>query len=331
MKIPTFAALSFAAIVPNAGLGEVISENTIAATPFSRTATAILGPLLISSEHIVLETGRTIELDLVEPEKAGEWTHDGQQRAAAVFRLKTDPGELRSGNRLCGPDVPATHLAAAASAGIGGPSLTLAVFSGKEVPSGLDSGANLCGTFVYTSNSVTEAMARDSLVAAGESETPSETEQDNAFTGKWDVSTDVNPMDDSKTVLLRLMSDSGTGGFQDRPIVFIGRCKSNTTEVYVVWHDYLGDDSNDVYQDWKYVTVRLGDGKAQRQKWSTSTDSKATFSPMWGGELLKNMLGHDKMVLQTTPHSENPTTAIFDIRGLENVLGELASTCNWDF
>lgn len=156
---------------------------------------------------------------------------------------------------------------------------------------------------------------------------PSPTEQD---TGKWRVSTSVNPMDDTTRVTAILTADSGRSRYGD-PVQFVARCQSNTTEAYVIWHDYVGDDSRDVYSDWKYVTVRIGDAEAQRQRWNISTDKKATFAPDWAGALLKKLATEDKLALRMTPYGENPITALFDLRGTRAALAPLAETCNWEF
>ena len=57
--------------------------------------------------------------------------------------------------------------------------------------------------------------------------------------GKWDVSVDVNPIDDSKTVTLILHADSGKSRW-GKPVYLVARCKSNTTDLYIGWNDYLG-------------------------------------------------------------------------------------------
>ena len=148
--------------------------------------------------------------------------------------------------------------------------------------------------------------------------------------GKWRVSRSTNPIDDSPTVVLSLTADSGRSRFGN-PVRFIARCQSNTTEAYAVWHDYVGDDSRDVYDEWKWVEVRVGGAPSERQRWGVSTDKQATFAPDWAGSLLKRMVGEERMVLQVTPCGESPVTAVFDIRGLETPLKELAETCNWSF
>jgi Type VI secretion system VasI, EvfG, VC_A0118 len=149
-----------------------------------------------------------------------------------------------------------------------------------------------------------------------------------ADTGKWNVRVDSNPIDDSKRVVISLIADQGLSRNHES-ITFIARCQSNETEAYIVWNDYLGDDSSSVYQDWKYVTVRIGDAPAERQQWAVSTDSKATFAPDWAGNLLRKMAHATSFLAQVTPYSESPVTAIFDTRGMIAALRPLAETCGW--
>jgi hypothetical protein len=52
-------------------------------------------------------------------------------------------------------------------------------------------------------------------------------------------------------------------------------------------------------------------------------------APNWAGNLLKELLDEDRLVLQTIPYGEHPVTAIFDVSGVRGPLGELAETCNW--
>lgn len=165
------------------------------------------------------------------------------------------------------------------------------------------------------------------------SATGDETEQESnhsgglSYTGKWIVSNDINPLDDSKTTIASLAADEGTSRF-DGPVNFIARCQSNKTEVYVVWHDYLGDDSRSVYEEWKHVEVRVGDEKSQRQRWGVSTDKEATFAPN-AISLLRKMAKEKRMVMQTTPYNEAPKTAVFDLTGAEKAINQVAATCNW--
>ena len=137
--------------------------------------------------------------------------------------------------------------------------------------------------------------------------------------GKWRVSVSENPVDDSKTVTLILDADSGVSRSGDS-IFLIARCKSNNTDLYIGWDDYLGGDA--------YVLTRTGNNKAVTQEWSLSSDSQASFHPR-PVKFLKEMFTSSKLVAQVTPYNESPVTAIFDTSGLENAIQPLRETCKW--
>ena len=148
-------------------------------------------------------------------------------------------------------------------------------------------------------------------------------------TGDWRVNKEVNPLDDTTRVLVSLTAESGKSRWGN-PVTFIARCQSNKTEAYVIWHDYLGDDSNSVYSEWKNVTLRIGDAPARKERWGVSTDKKATFAPEWAGDLLKEIAARDTLVMQVTPYNESPITAIFDTTGAAGAFRQIAETCNWE-
>ena len=149
-----------------------------------------------------------------------------------------------------------------------------------------------------------------------------------ATPGKWFVSKDTNPIDDSQRVVARLAADTGTSRYGGT-ISFIARCQSNETEAYINWDSYLGNDG-DFRNEYKNVTVRIGDAQASPQRWTLSTDSKATFAPNWAGDLLKQMAGTSKFIAQATPYNESPITAIFDTTGMAEAIGPLAEVCGWE-
>lgn len=137
--------------------------------------------------------------------------------------------------------------------------------------------------------------------------------------GKWKVSVDINPIDDSKTVTLMLTADSGKNRWGES-VFLIARCKSNLTDLYIGWNYHLGGEAD--------VLTRTGENKAHTSRWHLSTDKKATFHPK-PIPFLKEMLESTKLVAQVTPYNESPVTAIFDIQGLENAIKPLRETCSW--
>ena len=138
-------------------------------------------------------------------------------------------------------------------------------------------------------------------------------------TGGWVVSQDQNPVDDSKTVILINRAKSGVGRYGD-PVTLLIRCKSNSTDLFVNWNTYLGSEIS--------VLSRVGAEKAESEEWDLSTDKKATFHPA-PIPFIKSILTNEKLVLQTTPYNENPITAVFDTRGLNNAIKPLREVCGW--
>lgn len=139
--------------------------------------------------------------------------------------------------------------------------------------------------------------------------------------GKWNVSIDTNPIDDTKTVTLYLVADSGKSSMLGQPVVLFIRCKSLETNVFINWRDYLGSEAT--------VLTRIGKEKAETRNWNLSTDSQATFFPRNEVDFLNKLLIVDSFVAQVTPYNESPVTAIFDVKGLSNAITPLRETCNW--
>lgn len=152
-------------------------------------------------------------------------------------------------------------------------------------------------------------------------------EASRAVNGEWTVTEDVNPLDDSKTTYATLESGEGSnaGGIG---VMLVVRCQSNKTELLVDWNDYLGDDSRDVYNKWKRVTVRVGSEPAKTERWGVSTDNEATFAPS-AVALAKALAKADRLVLETIPYGENPSMAVFPLTGAGNALKGVAANCGW--
>lgn len=307
-------------------------QDTRTFEPSSKTAAAITGAITLSGNaafasegstmSITFENGVAVEL-ISEGASWRTWDLSGGKQTAEVFVLSDHPGPLQNGNILCGGEDSEQDLYAVFyehSLLELPPTLNLAVFQSPEPPFDINS-PGLCGTYSYEIGGFGAATVPDKVVTAT---------AETAESGSWRVNVRTNPIDDTSTVTLSLDSQTGTSRLGD-PITFVARCQSNKTEAYVIWGDYLGDDSRDVYSEWKNVTVRIGEREAKQERWGVSTDREATFAPNWAGNLLKELLDEERLVLQTIPYGENPNTAIFDISGLRSVLGELAATCNWSF
>ena len=148
-------------------------------------------------------------------------------------------------------------------------------------------------------------------------------------TGGWRVSRSTNPLDDSTTVVAVLNATEGTGGIVSEPISLIARCQSNTTEVYINWHDFLGDDElGNPRSSRKRVTYRFPPADAETEMWAVSTDNDSTFVAR-AIPFLRRMVESERLVAQITPYNESPSTGIFDLTGARSALEPLAETCTW--
>jgi Type VI secretion system VasI, EvfG, VC_A0118 len=141
-------------------------------------------------------------------------------------------------------------------------------------------------------------------------------------TGKWVIDVEKNPIDDSKTIVAILDAKSGISNF-GRPVSLLLRCQSKTTDAFINWGSYLGDDSPE-------VLIRIGDAEATTERWNSSTDKTATFYPGDAIEFVKKLEINKKFVAQITPYMESPITAVFDLNGIEKVTKTLKETCVWD-
>ncbi|WP_157420041.1 type VI secretion system-associated protein TagO [Oceanisphaera avium] len=137
--------------------------------------------------------------------------------------------------------------------------------------------------------------------------------------GKWEVDIKVDPIDDSKTVHIALTADSGNSRY-GKPIQLLANCDSDQTELLIDWQIYLGSEAK--------VTLRIGDHPAHTTKWKLSSNRQQSFNtaPI---ETLKTMLQAEQMAAQTTPFNQQPSTAIFDLRGLDEAIKPLRAACNW--
>jgi len=135
--------------------------------------------------------------------------------------------------------------------------------------------------------------------------------------GKWEVFSETNPVDDTTTVALSLDADSGKSKF-GKSVFFISRCKAGKVQVYIGWSDYLGSEAD--------VLTRIGKEKATTSQWALSTTKESTFHPE-PVKFLKSMEGQTSLVAQVTPYNESPVTAVFDISGFDVAVKPLKEVC----
>ena len=141
-------------------------------------------------------------------------------------------------------------------------------------------------------------------------------------TGKWICSREIDPIDDTEIITFILYSDSGKSVF-GKSIALVLRYKSGIAELYMNWHDYLGSSTTS-------VTYRFGTGEAVTDRyWLISNDYEATFRTQNTIRFIQKLMTIDRFVAQVTPYSENPVTAVFDVRGLKKAIEPYNYTLHW--
>ncbi|NBG95085.1 hypothetical protein GTQ45_05010 [Pyruvatibacter mobilis] len=104
-------------------------------------------------------------------------------------------------------------------------------------------------------------------------------------------------------------------------------CIENRTNIYVNWRRYI--TTGGIYNNHS-VRYRIDKNSPRTEKWSMSTDYEATGK--WRGSgisLIKRLKGASSFLLETTPYGDNTVRARFDIKGINQVVEQIANRCGW--
>lgn len=127
---------------------QAILKDSKAFIPYSKTAIAVTGPVILSTDRMVFETGSSLDLEVVDQVASGDWGASGDVRMAQLFRVSGNAGPLRRGNTLCG-DQPITYMAAWNEESSGFEYLGIAMFTSPDLPSGVGD-RSMCATYFYS-------------------------------------------------------------------------------------------------------------------------------------------------------------------------------------
>jgi len=161
----------------------------------------------------------------------------------------------------------------------------------------------------------------DGIVGSLDSVNPGQTAESPSIqtSSKWIFDQNVDPLTDNKKYFFMLKADSGKNNYGDLPVLVI-RQDGDELELYINWHTYLGNDTDDYKYEAKYITTRVDQDEPINLLWDNSTDSKASFCPYKYTRELVQRLGHaSQFVVRCTPYGDSPITAVFDVRGLKEI------------
>lgn len=162
---------------------------------------------------------------------------------------------------------------------------------------------------------------------------------------KWQITEGRSPMDDSKTLVLKLESeDVIVGPIEELRPSLILRCKEGKTVVYVSTGVSASvERSSDHLPNSHRVRTRIDNEASSYEWWDDSTDHKSLFADDFvrdekgsvtafgGGSVLyaKKLAAAQTFTFQFTPFYGNPQTLRFVVRSLSTHLPKLAEACGW--
>ena len=145
---------------------------------------------------------------------------------------------------------------------------------------------------------------------------------------KWVVRSSTSEIDDTTNVYISLESNEPIVGRYGKsgPMTIFIQCRENTTMLYVHFNGHFMSD----YRNGT-ITYRLDDRPAQNKAMQESNDNSALG--LWKGgssiPFIKQLFGHDTLLIRATPHSESSITGKFSIGGLKEKIEPLRKSCNW--
>lgn len=104
-------------------------------------------------------------------------------------------------------------------------------------------------------------------------------------------------------------------------------CRENETNLWI----RFGECFMSSIQGKGRVTYRLDSEQAATRNFRESNNNMALG--LWSGgtaiPFIKNMIGHDQMIVRATPFSDSTVTGEYNIAGLEEAVKPLREACNW--
>ncbi len=146
--------------------------------------------------------------------------------------------------------------------------------------------------------------------------------------GDWSVRIETSKIDDSKNVFLTLYSEEQTNcRYKSGRHSFHVACRENQTNMWVIF----GQCFMSSIQGKGRVTYRLDSEKSATRNFRESNDNMALG--LWSGgtaiPFLKEMIGHDRIIVRATPFSDSTVTGEYNISGLGEAVQPLREARNW--
>ena len=141
-------------------------------------------------------------------------------------------------------------------------------------------------------------------------------------TGRWNVTQEVSPIDDSRNVYMRLEAEDEGSAADSRPRLMV-RCTESKIDVLVHF------DSRLSFEDDIEVLSRFDQYPARNSDWGLSTDRKAIFAPhsaFWALKIERSQ----KLFVRLTPAGASPISATFNLAGSAEAMRPLRESCGFN-
>lgn len=85
------------------------------------------------------------------------------------------------------------------------------------------------------------------------------------------------------------------------------------------------------YRSYGDVTYQLDDSEARVAHMTAGSDDRSLG--LWTGNtaipFIRELLGKSDLTVRMTPYSDDPVSAVFDLRGLEEAINPARKACGW--
>ena len=147
--------------------------------------------------------------------------------------------------------------------------------------------------------------------------------------GRWYVSYQRDPSDDSEVVFAILNAVEGQSS-DGTPITFVARCRGSELEAFIIWSEELGNDSVLEDESLKFINVAIGEAEPIGDLWNLTNNNQMTYMPFFPGQFLQDIKDAGSFTAETIPEYSESIVAKFDTQGAHYAFQPLADACGWD-
>ena len=141
-------------------------------------------------------------------------------------------------------------------------------------------------------------------------------------TGRWNVTQEISPINDSRNVYTRLEAEDEGYAADSRPALMV-RCTESKIDVLVHFDSRLSFEGD------IEILSRFDQHPARKDDWGLSTDRKAIFAPHSAFWALK-IERAQKLFMRLTPSGESPIDATFNLTGSAKAMRPLRESCGFN-